>query len=187
MARNFILEGQELEQVLRAEGILSDANAHYSLAELVQLYVKGKATGHDVTIRYAVAMDNDLDGSYVAGPFFDEKTALGMIPLDGLCVVRIEGPTVVPLYNAVDDEWVAISLLNAAQEENQEVAKLTPNEQQQEALNRLKAWLADPSEMFFTLKGYAGTGKTFMMRLFSEMCPNLFPSAPTNKAAKVLG
>lgn len=64
----------------------------------------------------------------------------------------------------------------------------TLNPEQQAALDSILAWANDPfSPPFFVLKGYAGTGKTFTVK----MLPKLFRGriafcAPTNKATKVL-
>jgi exodeoxyribonuclease-5 len=67
---------------------------------------------------------------------------------------------------------------------------LTP--EQSEAINSLMEFLSDPSpdSRFFTLAGFAGTGKTFCMREVvarSKGSRAKFAfTAPTNKAAKVL-
>lgn len=65
-------------------------------------------------------------------------------------------------------------------------------EEQASAINSLMEFLADPdpSSYFFTLKGFAGTGKTFCMREVvarsSHSHSKFAFTAPTNKAAKVL-
>ena len=67
----------------------------------------------------------------------------------------------------------------------------TPTPEQQLALDQISAWSTDPTaEPFFTLKGYAGTGKTYCITLYAKS-PEVKTSricftAPTNKAVKVL-
>jgi exodeoxyribonuclease-5 len=46
-------------------------------------------------------------------------------------------------------------------------------------------WLAT-NEPFFTLKGYAGTGKSYLMQLLPSLSHNFVFSAPTNKTTAVL-
>jgi AAA domain/UvrD-like helicase C-terminal domain len=61
---------------------------------------------------------------------------------------------------------------------------------QRNALTSLETFLADDAAQVFILRGYAGTGKTFLMLgvaawLQEQQCSVLF-SAPTGRAAKVL-
>ena len=71
------------------------------------------------------------------------------------------------------------------------IAKPQPTPEQQTALDKISAWSLDPSaEPFFTLKGYAGTGKSYCITLYAKS-PGVKTSricftAPTNKAVKVL-
>lgn len=53
------------------------------------------------------------------------------------------------------------------------------------ALSKLTAWLAGTNS-YFVLQGYAGTGKTYLMRILKTLCRDVVYTAPTNKAAKVL-
>ena len=65
---------------------------------------------------------------------------------------------------------------------------------QKEALDKLIDWVLskDPERRFFVLKGFAGAGKTFVLRRFMLYLDLLHPdiptlfTAPTNKATKVL-
>lgn len=63
-------------------------------------------------------------------------------------------------------------------------------EDQQRALSAMLDFIADPDSFFFVLGGYAGTGKTFLMREVVARCSSSHAqfafTAPTNKAAKVL-
>lgn len=60
------------------------------------------------------------------------------------------------------------------------------NEDQELAWSKMQKWLISHSK-FFTLRGFAGTGKTYLMRkLTASHEHNLWFSAPTNKATKVL-
>ena len=66
------------------------------------------------------------------------------------------------------------------------------NPDQQAAIDSLVAFLVDPNppSYFFVLKGFAGTGKTYLMqevvRHFSKSRAKFAYTAPTNKAAKEL-
>jgi exodeoxyribonuclease-5 len=68
------------------------------------------------------------------------------------------------------------------------------NDQQQLALSAMIEFIQDaefsPDNWCFALKGYAGTGKTFLMKKIADMAARskmtLAFTAPTNKAAKVL-
>lgn len=60
-------------------------------------------------------------------------------------------------------------------------------EQQIEAINRLKVFM-DSDELEFTLSGYAGTGKTYLLKYFIQHVCNVSvcPTAPTHKAVRVI-
>lgn len=87
--------------------------------------------------------------------------------------------------------------------------EMTPTPEQQDALDKMKQWLQtgyrspadntirakikfDPSEPFFCLGGYAGTGKSFSITLLAKDSDLAYRpheicfTAPTNKAVKVL-
>lgn len=59
---------------------------------------------------------------------------------------------------------------------------------QKAAFNKISRFLESPSERFFRLSGYAGTGKTFLIACTNEQFPRLaqLNTSPTNKATKVL-
>jgi len=64
--------------------------------------------------------------------------------------------------------------------------KINLSVNQQEALKAIKKWIKT-KERFFLLQGFAGTGKTFLTKMISQSdIPNLYFSATTNKASKVL-
>ena len=67
--------------------------------------------------------------------------------------------------------------------------EITLTESQQRVLDKLKAFVASESRVFI-LKGYAGTGKTTLMRFFirhlTETKRSFVLLAPTGRAAKVL-
>ncbi len=75
-------------------------------------------------------------------------------------------------------------------EKKPEKKEITLTTGQEKAFNQLKSFVADPSAKVFILKGYAGTGKTTLMRLFIEELTkqNVAFSllASTGRAAKVL-
>ena len=59
---------------------------------------------------------------------------------------------------------------------------------QGEAFEHLKAWYNDPDTLMFTLKGYAGTGKTHLLKYFLDkvVTKGVCVTAPTHKAVKVI-
>lgn len=72
---------------------------------------------------------------------------------------------------------------------NGRVIKL--NSQQIAALDLVLQWLIDRTELFFTLSGYAGTGKTTLTKeaiksFFNRGSGSVVVSAPTHKAKKVV-
>jgi exodeoxyribonuclease-5 len=73
------------------------------------------------------------------------------------------------------------------------VPPIVLNPEQELAVTALLDFIADPDpeSPFFVLKGFAGTGKTFIMRTVIERCSKSAQgrfafTSPTNKAAKVL-
>lgn len=69
-------------------------------------------------------------------------------------------------------------------------AEYTLNDGQAELVNRLGRFLASKEESAFLLKGYAGTGKTFITKglteYFRAIGRNYVLAAPTGKASKVI-
>lgn len=57
---------------------------------------------------------------------------------------------------------------------------------QQDAWDKIKTWVYS-NDPYFVLRGYAGTGKTHLCKKLNELKVKCYLSAPTNKAAKVLG
>lgn len=68
---------------------------------------------------------------------------------------------------------------------------ITLNPQQCEALDKMMEWLIDRNSLFFTLSGWAGTGKTSITKeaikqFFNRGNGSVVVSAPTHKAKKVV-
>ena len=67
---------------------------------------------------------------------------------------------------------------------------ITLTDSQLHVLNQLKAFIQDPKQRVFILKGYAGTGKTTLMRFLVQHLQQIKKPfellAPTGRAAKVL-
>lgn len=60
------------------------------------------------------------------------------------------------------------------------------NDEQYEGIQKMRKWLKS-NKQFFTLAGYAGTGKTTIVKkIIDEYRGNLVVSAPTHKAKKVI-
>lgn len=63
---------------------------------------------------------------------------------------------------------------------------ITFNDEQYEGINKIRHWLKN-GQTFFTLAGYAGTGKsTIIKKILDEYNHSVVVSAPTHKAKKVL-
>jgi hypothetical protein len=63
---------------------------------------------------------------------------------------------------------------------------ITFNDEQSDGINKIRHWLKN-GQTFFTLAGYAGTGKsTCIKKIIDEYRHNIVVSAPTHKAKKVL-
>lgn len=76
---------------------------------------------------------------------------------------------------------------NHAQEPLQsEPSSLKLSADQEAAMNKIRLWLASP-QPYFVLRGFAGSGKTTLMRVLNSQHRGIYFSATTNKAAKVLG
>lgn len=81
---------------------------------------------------------------------------------------------------------------------NTEVSPIELTEEQQRAFNEIIDFINDDTKQYFSLKGYAGTGKTTIItklandikkvgaRVYGKYIPHVIVSAPTNKAVKVL-
>ena len=63
---------------------------------------------------------------------------------------------------------------------------ITFNEEQYDAIKKIRDWLKN-GQTFFTLAGYAGTGKsTCIKKILDEYHGDIVVSAPTHKAKKVI-
>lgn len=64
---------------------------------------------------------------------------------------------------------------------------ITLNDQQEAALLDILDWIRSPDEYFYTLKGYAGTGKsTIVKKALEYMSWGVVVSAPTHKAKNII-
>jgi ATP-dependent exoDNAse (exonuclease V) alpha subunit len=64
---------------------------------------------------------------------------------------------------------------------------ITFNNQQYEGINKIRRWLKTKNQPFFTISGYAGTGKTLSIKkILDEYNWGVVVSAPTHKAVKVI-
>ena len=76
-------------------------------------------------------------------------------------------------------------------EDNQMVLQsgkiITFNDQQYEGLNKIRKWLKEKDKPFYTLAGFAGTGKsTIIKKILDNYRGGVVVSAPTHKAVKVI-
>jgi exodeoxyribonuclease-5 len=64
---------------------------------------------------------------------------------------------------------------------------ITFNEEQYEGIKKIRVWLKADGKIFFTLAGYAGTGKsTCIKKILDDYGYGVVVSAPTHKAKKVI-
>lgn len=64
---------------------------------------------------------------------------------------------------------------------------ITFNSEQYEGINKIRKWLKEKNKPFFTLSGYAGTGKTLCTKkILDEYRYGVVVSAPTHKAKGVI-
>lgn len=64
---------------------------------------------------------------------------------------------------------------------------ITFNDEQYIGVNKIRGWVKKPDIKFFTLAGYAGTGKsTCIKKIIDEYRGSIVVSAPTHKAKKVI-
>lgn len=101
---------------------------------------------------------------------------------DALLRVNAISDVIKSLPDNIDEiirEWQAANPIEPVRKE----IKLTND--QQKAWNKLSVW-AFNDKPYFVLRGYPGTGKSFLLQLLMELGVSIFFSAPTNKAADVL-
>jgi len=79
-----------------------------------------------------------------------------------------------------------VELTGTVDETSQDIPVFKLTDDQQKAWDKIQAWVVS-NERYFTLRGYAGAGKTTMVK-FLRTLPNLnlYFTAPTNKATKEL-
>lgn len=92
-------------------------------------------------------------------------------------------PAEIPLEQFVEPDTTLEGMF--LPEPDKEVA-LPLSDDQKDALEKLKVWIHN-DEPYFTLRGFAGTGKTYLLQMLNDFPISIYYSAPTNKAAKVLG
>jgi len=64
---------------------------------------------------------------------------------------------------------------------------ITFNPEQYDGVNKIRQWMKKDNEIFFTLAGYAGTGKsTIIKKILDDYHWGVVVSAPTHKAKKVV-
>jgi exodeoxyribonuclease-5 len=62
----------------------------------------------------------------------------------------------------------------------------TLSDDQKKAWKSIKRWVTLSKDPYYELKGYAGTGKTHLLKMMRTLKANIYYTAPTNKAAKVI-
>lgn len=84
-------------------------------------------------------------------------------------------------------ETILPTLFNKPEEKEESVVTnaVVLSKDQQAAWAKLQVWVEN-DDSYFVLKGYAGTGKSFLLKMLTYLNLNIFFTAPTNKATKVL-
>lgn len=154
--------------------------------------------------RWAIGVDDGNNGiGMIAGPFTSEVDALEVTGGDCECIYLLTETDTQATWRWHTDRWLRVPVNKATatvvQPWEDAPAETAPATQlvstaaaptlsgdQQVAITKLRTWMQTRRPVF-VLRGFAGTGKTFLMRLLNkEFGHNLVFTAPTNKAAKVL-
>jgi exodeoxyribonuclease-5 len=113
----------------------------------------------------------------------------GCVPLSGFTLVEM-----VNLYLEEFDEFGYLDdpeiermcTMNVVDSSTPTVTnKIVLSDDQQVAWDKLVNWVLN-DEPYFILRGYAGTGKSFLIQKLADFNIKILYSAPTNKASKVL-
>lgn len=113
--------------------------------------------------------------------------------LETLLVLEIEMANQIEEENRIriekeeKEEKEKADLLKESQIELPNGKVITLNEQQLEALRDIRKFIQSKTEILYTLKGYAGTGKTTLIKeAIKDIRFGIAVSAPTHKAKKVI-
>lgn len=155
--REYSKEAKQLELFLTLAGVLREDTNHLSLVQLMS--------------RYCAAPPGIYPPPAMVG---------AALPITSFKGVPQRVPLAVETLSAYSQSPIVIS----APPPPPPVRKLTSD--QIAAWAKLTAWTRN-SEPFFILRGYAGTGKTFLLQMLADTEHLIYLSAPTHKAAKVLG
>jgi len=117
--------------------------------------------------RFIEIWDNELPG-------LGDERAQKLTPEVKLAVKEMVGKAMATADEDVDE---------VPEVKKAERPKMTKS--QRRAYDKIVAWLSS-DRPFMTLRGYAGTGKSFLLQEIAELGYNFHFSAPTNKATKVL-
>jgi exodeoxyribonuclease-5 len=158
LSRDYFKEGRELELALALKGILNWEGQ--TLVELVDFYAQSFNTYGSLISTTSVS------------PAIASEPAL--VPVT---VTPIELPkSAIPF----EFDLKPASLVPAE-------PVITLSDDQQDAWDKLMVWLYNDAP-YFVLRGYAGTGKSFLLKKLADIKGmKVYFSAPTNKATKVLG
>ena len=94
-------------------------------------------------------------------------------------------------FHDIDDLFSVRRIKPHAEHDNQLLLTdgklITFNTEQYDGINKIRVWLKADGQIFFTLAGYAGTGKTCCIKkILDEYHWGVVVSAPTHKAKKVI-
>jgi AAA domain/UvrD-like helicase C-terminal domain len=128
----------------------------------------------DANLQYFIGCENPANNQ---GPFYSEIQCLEYVGSEKDFIFSLNSENKIEkLWFWEDGFWNKIQQRELSND-------------QQLAVKRLHVWVKNPKESFFVLKGYAGTGKTFLLKTFVEDIKEKYVfyfTAPTNKASKVL-
>lgn len=178
----------------------------HSLPDSVNEYVPVRSLTPTLTLetRWGVGTVASDDASSIgmwAGPCSTEIEALDHIGSEGDYVVKLTDSESIPTWVWRTDRWCRLPPPATItprsplpwEDDNDlaEPADVVPpkfelSADQKDAWAKLQVWAVN-SDPYFVLRGFAGTGKTYLLQMLNDLNVSIYYSAPTNKAAKVLG
>jgi exodeoxyribonuclease-5 len=163
MPRDYEQEARDLEDALELVGVYETVDTR-NLIQLVNEYAANYFEFGGTLLKDFTALRNLIAPTQITlPPQYD--------PLEGQPFVDPKSLSVInPNLNLINHEHATRKLSG----------------DQELAWAKLKIWVYN-DKPYFVLKGFAGTGKTFLMQLMAELKLRMYFCAPTNKAAKVLG
>lgn len=151
-----------------------------------QIQLQSQNLTHDLNMLYQVLNKNPETNKLLTGHTLEQQWN-DLMRLAGATSGQPQRPTRQGFYPTVQyvDEIEDRGAAHIETATEVQVQQFQMTGDQGKAWSKLQTWLQG-DEPFFSLKGVAGAGKSFLMKKLSDLNHNLFFVAPTNKAASVL-